>query len=162
MANQSLISVPPDVTEPVVLRRFLASLVEQIDIVLGNRSGATSAYVSQKELLDRAAELTTNLEEASVNLQGLIDKLGDLSEEAILEIIERITAVEAKDVQQDSRLDGMDTLNTTQNGRLDDMDTLNTAQDGRLTTLEGAGYITDAPSDGNNYGRKDGAWEIIV
>jgi hypothetical protein len=176
MANQTLISVPPNVEEPVVLRRFLSRLLEQLDVVLGNRGAETNEqYVSQQDLLASAATLTESLEVASTTLANLIDTLGDLSETEVLDLIERIVAVEEKNVEQDGRLDGMDILNTTQDGRLDGMDILNTTQDGRLdgmdilnttqdgrlTTLETAGYLTDAPSDGNTYGRKDGAWVII-
>ena len=33
--------------------------------------------------------------------------------------------------------------------------------DTRVTDLEDAGYITDAPSDGNKYCRKDGEWVLV-
>ena len=147
MANQSLVSVPPNVTEPVVLQRFLSRLVEQLDIVLGNRAGPTDEYVSQEQLLASAKELTRELENARDVLQQTITQVGNLSEEALLELTERITSVEAKNTEQDSRITAVENVNNTQNTRLDD--------------LENAGYLTDAPSDGNTYGRKDGAWVII-
>lgn len=162
MANQSLVSVPPNVGEPVVLQRFLSRLVEQLDVVLGNRSGPNDQYVSQQELINSAEELAQLLQTAQDSLEQALLRLDDVDELIVEELTKRIITIEEKNVEQDGRLDGIDTLNTTQNGRLDGMDTLNTTQNGRLTTLENAGYLTDAPSDGNVYGRKDGAWVVIV
>ena len=53
MANQSLVSVPPNVENPRVLQRFLTRLVERLDVVLGNR--ADEGYVSQEQLVAQAA-----------------------------------------------------------------------------------------------------------
>ena len=50
MANQSIISLPPDIEDPVVLKRFLARLVEQLDIVFGNKAGPQRQYVDQDQL----------------------------------------------------------------------------------------------------------------
>ena len=162
MANQSIISVPPNVEEPVVLQRFLSRLVEQLDVVLGNRAGPSNQYIDQEQLLTTASELTLLLEEARGTLEDAINQADDLSEEALLEIVQRISAVEEKNVEQDGRLDAIELKDTEQDGRLDAIELKDTEQDGRLDTLESAGYITDAPSDGNTYGRKDGAWVIIL
>ena len=140
MANQSIISVPPNVEDPTVLRRFLSRLVEQLDVVVGNRAGPNDQYVSQEELLTQAEELTREIENARDILADLVDQIGDLNSEAVIELTQRITAVEQKNNEQDTELNDLDS---------------------RVTTLENAGYITDAPSDGNTYGRKDGAWVII-
>jgi len=148
MANQSLVSVPPNVDEPIVLKRFLSRLVEQLDIVLGYRSGPTNQYVSQEELLAQATELAKLLQDAQDSLEQALQRLDDVDALIVEELIQRITAVEQKNVEQDARLD--------------DIELKDIEQDGRLDTLETAGYITDAPSDGNIYGRKDGAWVIII
>lgn len=147
MANESIIAVPPNINEPIVLQRFLTRLVEQLDIVLGNRAGPNKQYTSQEQLLIESDKLSKLLEDASNSLEAAIQQVDSLSNEAILTLTERIIIIEAKDVEQDNRLDAIETLNATQNSRLD--------------VLEAAGYITDAPSDGNTYGRKDGAWVII-
>jgi len=146
MANQSLVAVPPNVEEPVVLQRFLSRLVEQLDVVLGNRSGPNDQYVSQQELINSAEALAELLRTAQDSLEQALLRLDNVDELIVEELTKRIIAVEEKNVEQD--------------GRLNDIDTLNTTQDGRLTDLESAGYLTDAPSDGNTYGRKDGAWVI--
>lgn len=148
MANQSLISVPPNVEDSLVLQRFLSRLVEQLDIVLGNRAGPAAQYVNQEDLLNQTAELEKLLQNAQEILEQALLKLIDTSETFTEEQTTRIDAVEQKNIEQDGRLNDIDIINTTQNGR--------------LTSLENAGYITDAPSDGNIYGRKDGAWVIII
>ena len=58
MTNQSLIAVPPNVTEPVVLQRFILRLVEELDILLGFR-GTQEADVATDltELRDRVVVL---------------------------------------------------------------------------------------------------------
>jgi len=161
MVNQSLVSVPPNVEEPVVLRRFLSRLVEQLDVVLGNRAGPSNQYIDQEQLLAASSELTELLDEARSTLETALNQVEDVSEEALLELAQRITAAEEKNVEQDARLDAVELKNTQQDTRLDAVELKNTQQDTRLDNLESAGYITDAPSDGNTYGRKDGAWVII-
>lgn len=110
MANQSLVSVPPNVEEPVVLQRFLSRLVEQLDIVLGNRAGPSDQYVSQEELLTQANELTKLLQEAQISLEQALDRLEDVDELIAEELIKRIIAVEQKNVEQDNRLDTIENL----------------------------------------------------
>jgi len=147
MANQSLVSVPPNVGEPVVLQRFLSRLVEQLDIVLGNRAGPTESYVSQNELLKSAEDVIKELDNARDLLQQTIDQVGELSEEALLDLTKRINAIDAKNTEQDTEIEDIKLVDNTQNNR--------------LTNLENAGYIADAPSDGNTYARKDGAWVTV-
>lgn len=147
MANQSLVSVPPNVGEPVVLQRFLSRLVEKLDIVLGNRAGPTESYVSQNELLKSAEDVIKELDNARDLLQQTIDQVGELSEEALLDLTKRINAIDTKNTEQDTEIEDIKLVDNTQNNR--------------LTNLENAGYIADAPSDGNTYARKDGAWVTV-
>lgn len=83
MANQSLISVPTNVDDPVVLRRFLSRLVEQLDIVVGNR--ADNAYVTNTDITSEADALTAALNEAENTLrtatEQLEETLSNLSED---------------------------------------------------------------------------------
>jgi len=147
MANESLISVPPDLEDPIVLRRFLARLVEQLDIVLGNRAGPTKQYTDQEELAEVSKELTNALALAVTELETALALVNELTEEEASALTNRVAAVEEKNSQQDTRLD--------------DIELLDSQQDTRLDNIEAAGYITDAPSDGSSYARKDGAWVII-
>lgn len=144
MPNQSLISVPPNIADPVVLQRFLSRLVEQLDVVLGHRGSSNLKYVNQEELSEQTTELTRLLQDYFEQTLAVLNNDDELSTE---ELNDRLTNIELLNTEQDDRLDAIDIVNNTQNTR--------------LNNLEGAGYITDAPSDGNTYGRKDGAWVII-
>ena len=94
MANQSLISVPPNVEEPVVLQRFLSRLVEQLDVVLGNRAGPSDQYVSQEELLAQAEELNKLLQDAQLSLEQALERLELIDEVTFEELSKRISALE--------------------------------------------------------------------
>lgn len=72
MPNQSLISVPPNVDDPIVLQRFLSRLVEQFDIIVGNRAGPTPVFVEQQQLLNATNELIVQLSEAKKALERAI------------------------------------------------------------------------------------------
>jgi hypothetical protein len=88
MANQSLVAVPPNVEEPVVLQRFLSRLVEQLDVVLGNRAGPKEQYVAQVQLEDTTQELLTRLEEATALLQEAINKTESTINDEIMTLIQ--------------------------------------------------------------------------
>jgi len=55
--NESLLPVPSNVAEPLALRKFLVSLIEKLDIILGYRG--QDPYVSKKDFLSTAELLTT-------------------------------------------------------------------------------------------------------
>ena len=93
MANESLISVPPDLEDPIVLRRFLARLVEQLDIILGNRAGPTKQYTDQEELARVSKELTNALALAVTKLETALTLVNELTEEASA-LSDRIAALE--------------------------------------------------------------------
>lgn len=175
MANQSLVSVPANVEDPLVLRRFLARLVEQLDIVLGNRAGPAKQYVDQLDLVAVNDRLVVALNDAMRSLELALDQVQVLTEEETEELNKAIEALQDKDIAQDLRLDDIENLNSQQNTRLgaielvnsqqstrlDNIDILNNQQNTRLTNLENAGHITGGPNDGQLYGWKDGAWVVI-
>lgn len=68
MANQSFLSVPPNIEDPVVLRRYLSRISEQLDVAFGNRGGADSAYVEQRALIESASSLSQQLAQAQSTL----------------------------------------------------------------------------------------------
>lgn len=93
MSNESLVQVPPNVADPLVLQRFLLRLVERLDIVLGNRgTGTEEQYVAQKELLSLTTSLTEQLTEASdalsIATEALEEALSDASETLVASIEE--------------------------------------------------------------------------
>jgi hypothetical protein len=76
----------------------------------------------------------------------------------------RLDAVEAKNTAQDgtltsygTRITNTENMNTTQNGRLDAIEVKNASQDTQINLR-----LTDAPSDGFVYGRKNGAWATVI
>ena len=140
MPNQSSIAIPPNVDEPVVLRRFLQRLVEQVDVIQGNRAGETAKYVSQQELVELTQNLLTEISIAKDSLDFLLSTLEDLSRTEASELGARINVLE----------EAVAALQTESNN-------LNL----RVTAIENAGYIADAPVDGNTYARKDGAWVTV-
>lgn len=148
MANQSIIAVPPNLEEPVVLRRFLARLVEQLDVVTGNRAGPQQQYIDQEQLLDTSKDLTIALEQAKENLEYALSQVESLSAEELAALGSRIGSNENELL--------------IQSGRLDNIDILNNQQDSRLVSLEAITHLPDAPSDGKVYGRKDNTWVEIV
>lgn len=109
MANQSLISVPPNVDEPVVLQRFLARLVEQLDIVLGNRAGPAAQYVEQQQFTEATQTLIDQLAEARRLLELALETVEEVNQAELEDILERLTAIEQKNSEQDDRLDSLET-----------------------------------------------------
>ena len=72
MANQSLVAIPPDLSNQIVLRRVISSIVEQLDIIVGNKAVIDgSAYVEQKELIERAEQLQTEIKKATDSLDEI-------------------------------------------------------------------------------------------
>ena len=140
MTNESLVSLPPNIEDPVVLRRFLARLVEQLDVILGKRSNPKQEYADQEQLLALSNELTEELKNAKDTLENAISDTDALTKEELIKLV-------SKNKEVVNKLDAITLVNNNQTDR--------------LTSLEQAGYVTDAPSDGNSYARKDGAWVII-
>ena len=64
MSNESIAAIPPDVTQPEVLRRFLLRLVEELDLVLGFRGN--DALVRQSELTAAGTATIDTLGEVTV------------------------------------------------------------------------------------------------
>ena len=122
MANQSLVSIPPDLEDPIVLRRFLARLVEQLDIVLGNRAGPSQQYIDQSQLLSVNNELILAIEKAKIALEQSIDLTNETRAAANTdEFTQRLQSVEDKNSEQDTTLDTYGTkLDTIEDGATTD------------------------------------------
>lgn len=80
MANESIIAVPADISNPLILRRFLDRLVERLDIVIGNRQGSPALLEAQQALIDEVNSLTSQLQEAELSLADAIVKANELLE----------------------------------------------------------------------------------
>jgi len=90
MANQSIISLPPDIEDPVVLKRFLARLVEQLDIVFGNKAGPQRQYVDQDQLGKQEDSNLVNLLALSNRIAALENEVYDTDDYGIVTNVERV------------------------------------------------------------------------
>ena len=147
MDNQSIVAIPPDLEDPIVLRRFLARLVEQIDVVLGNKSDPSKDRVDQEQLAKASKQLSELLKRAEATLERTVELTKEITEKDINELTDKVASNNLRNNQQDDRLDSIESLNGQQNIRLND--------------IENAGYITEAPIDGSKYVRRNGAWEVL-
>ena len=119
-------------TSAIVVQR---NDVNSTETVAGNIRLATQAEVDTGLVTDEAVTPAT--------LKGKLDPI--LAAQAAKDLGQdnRLTAVEAKNVEQDGRLDSaedrldaVEAKNIEQDGRLTAIEGVNTAQDGRLTSLE--------------------------
>lgn len=105
MANETIAQVPADVTDPVVLKRFLSRLVERLDITLGFRGD--DAYATSSTVTDLAkstknsvesltsttesttktvTELSTSLDTLTETVTSHTDQLGQLQQYQVTEL----------------------------------------------------------------------------
>lgn len=92
MANQSFLSVPPNVEDPVVLRRFLSRMLEQLDIATGNRGG-DSLYSEQQALIKSAESLSNQLAQAQSRLDQAIQSLSQVLNEDYDDVIGQLNGL---------------------------------------------------------------------
>lgn len=148
MANQSLVSIPPNIDDVTVLRRVLTRIVEQLDTISGSRTGSENAYVKKSDFTNslsdvqravasaREAAGRTDLSLTELNsvVNNLLSSIEDITEQ-IEDLDARLTAVE--DITE----------------QVEDLDT-------RLALVE-ANYVKEAPEDGQIYARQNGLWVDI-
>lgn len=98
MANESLVALPADVSDPTTLRRVLARIIELLDVNNGTRATATAEnFVSQSDLtnLESTFEtLLTKLESTvstNTKLLSAIKATGSISTAGVLENTTNIT-----------------------------------------------------------------------
>ena len=85
MTNQSIIAVPPDLSDQTVLRRFLSLLVERVDVAVGNRN-SSNFLAAQAELLSSIANAKASVEAATLELEEAIQRLDELGAATIEDI----------------------------------------------------------------------------
>lgn len=91
MTNQSIIAVPPDLSDQTVLRRFLSLLVERVDVAVGNRD-SDAFLAAQSALLASIANAKTAVETATAELEEATQRLDELSTTAIEELSSAINS----------------------------------------------------------------------
>jgi hypothetical protein len=106
MANESIIQVPPNVGEPIVLQRFLLRLVEELDILLGKRGASTNdEYVAQKELVTSAKTITTAIADAQARLEAATDLIDQTLENAREDLDKEIDDIKTVNDAQTADID---------------------------------------------------------
>lgn len=106
MANESLIQVPSNVEEPLVLQRFLLRLVEELDILLGKRGASTdNQYVAQKELIAAGTALAEVIATAEGNLAEATALLEQVLENVSLSLQGDIDAINEEQAVQNTNID---------------------------------------------------------
>tara|TARA_R110002153_G_scaffold195163_5_gene348571 strand:- start:4358 stop:5083 length:726 start_codon:yes stop_codon:yes gene_type:complete len=109
MSNESIIQVPPNVGEPIVLQRFLLRLVEELDILLGKRASSTNdEYVSQQELISIGKDLTTAIAIAQEQLELAVIVIEEAAINASTDVDSKINDLQVKQLQQSSQIDSLD------------------------------------------------------
>mgnify|MGYP003632700955 CR=1 FL=1 len=111
MSNESIIQVPPNVGEPIVLQRFLLRLVEELDILLGKRASSTNdEYVTQQELIAIGSKLTIAIALAQEELYAATLIIEEAADNASTDADTEIANIKVEQVQQNTRLDVLDNL----------------------------------------------------
>lgn len=109
VANASLISIPPNVDDPTVLRRVLTRITEQLDTVYGSRTSEDSAYVPQAQLTNSFNTLQQELAKAQqTNDEDLSAAVAKIQEQ-IEAINEQIQQLEQQIQQLDQRVGDLET-----------------------------------------------------
>jgi len=104
-ANESIIAVPITVESPGQTRQFLVRLVEQLDVVLGNRGG--DPYVSLSQLQSTTSSELSKLEQTVLEIiESLIAEDSVITNELLTSISDQtnvaIEALKSPDVISDS------------------------------------------------------------
>lgn len=80
----------------------------------------------------------------------------------------KVGTLETDNTANKGKITALETDNTSNKGKIGTLETTVSSVEGEITTikasitaLEGAGYITEAPKDGNAYVRKDGVWRLL-
>ena len=98
MANETLAQIPSDVSDPVALKRFLSTLVERLDTVLGYRGD--TAYASDTNVKDLATSIAENLTTANEAISTVQSDIKSVTtdvadhEERLTSTEERLTSTE--------------------------------------------------------------------
>lgn len=125
--NESIVAIPPNVEEPLVLKRFLQRLVEELDQVLGFRGD--DALVRQSELNSATSSVTQS---AETTLAGVAEALVTVQEQVAqltATVEDGSTGVQSQIDDIKVRLDDLEAWMVTAQLELDDHEI-------RITALE--------------------------
>ena len=111
------------------LNKILHSLNDAIDVIDENRALILQLDANVKELDKR---LTAQIKQVADDLATLRKEYEAFRDE----VKAKIAAIEAKDREQDNRLNSIETKNNQQDARLTAIETKNTQQDGEINALK--------------------------
>lgn len=125
--NESIVAIPPNVEEPLVLKRFLQRLIEELDQVLGFRGD--NPLVRQSELTSATTSVTN---QAQTTLAGVAELLATLEaqvQELAAAVEDGSTGVQGEIDDIKVRLDDLEAWRLLAQAELDDHEI-------RITALE--------------------------
>ncbi len=96
MSNQSILSIPPNLDDPIVLRRFLSTLTARVDQIAGNRDPASEYALKSDTATNNAVSDLLD----SLNLTDT--SLGELTEQLSTFISDNTAAIEALQAELDT------------------------------------------------------------
>ncbi len=96
MSNQSILSIPPNLDDPIVLRRFLSTLTARVDQIVGNRDPASEYALKSDTATNNAVSDLLD----SLNLTDT--SLGELTEQLSTFISDNTAAIEALQAELDT------------------------------------------------------------
>tara|TARA_R110002096_G_scaffold230859_1_gene420532 strand:- start:261 stop:536 length:276 start_codon:yes stop_codon:yes gene_type:complete len=71
MSNESIASIPVDLTDPILLRKFLVRLVEKLDVLYGYRGGDPVVTSEQlQEILEARDAVVEEIQEEILDING--------------------------------------------------------------------------------------------
>lgn len=76
MAGSTFINIPPDVTNTENLKRFLNQLIEQIDVVFGNRGGEPKFTNNPQQ--PNISELTIASPPTEEDIKNIVSKVNEI------------------------------------------------------------------------------------
>lgn len=94
MPNETIVAVPANITEPVILKRFLDRLIEKLDIVLGFRG--EEGYITGNELaagLNPALDTLVEIAAAIEVLQAQVAEIEESSEDLTATVSDNTEAI---------------------------------------------------------------------
>jgi len=147
------IFLPPPPSKVAITRNNLPTdALIRYFLDIAGASGILDEGIAELEI-----RVTKN-EEDIVALDGRVTQ----NENDIVTLDARLVTVEGEIVTIKARLDTVEQSVTDLTVRVGDNETAIADHETRISTIESAGYITDAPHDGKLYGRQDGNWVEIV
>lgn len=128
--------------------------IVDIEDTVSTLTGKVSALeTSNTTLTGKVSTLETKADDLETRT-GVLETSNTTVSGKVTTLEGQMVTAKADIVSVQNRVTPLETSNTSLTSRM-------TAAEGKITSLEGAGYITEAPKDGEAYVRVDGAWVLL-